>query len=191
MNRRQVLLLMCLCSLMPGCSFVYYGARNTVLVPCQRINEIVLDHKNHHLAKKAWREIEKNHPRKTFSRDYRKGFIAGYDDYLDDGGNGMPPPVPPWPYRQNWKKTPEGVQASREWFAGFSHGAAEARNSGIREYQIAPTATRGPYKPPPPIRDPQHPMNFPPGNANMRPHAEPIQQPMLPQPRMLDQLHGQ
>jgi hypothetical protein len=178
---RQVLPLIVLCGLLSGCSFTYYTARNIVLVPCQRINEVVADHRNRKLAKQAWADMEKTHPPGTFSRDYAKGFVEGYDDFLDDGGTGLPPPIPPWPYLQNRKQTPEGKQSAYQWFDGFAHGAAAAKASGYRELRIIPTATTGPYQSPPPIRTSQQSAG--PGNTALSPFGTQPRPEMLPPPR--------
>jgi hypothetical protein len=89
-------------------------------------------------AKEAWREAQAACPDQAFSKDYAEGFIAGFRDYLDAGGNGLPPAVPPFRYRLARYDSPAGHQAVEDWYAGFRHGAAAARASGFRELNVIP-----------------------------------------------------
>ena len=84
-----------------------------------------------------------------FSPAYERGFVDGFVDYLEAGGDGNPPPLPP---RKLWNvdyQSPDGYIVAREWFNGFRHGAAVARNSGLRELVIVPLsdAVAGPPTP--------------------------------------------
>ncbi len=89
-------------------------------------------------AKEAWQEAQAACPDQAFSKDYGEGFVAGFRDYLDAGGNGEPPPVPPFRYRLARYDSPEGHQAIEDWYAGFRHGVAAARASGLRELNVIP-----------------------------------------------------
>jgi hypothetical protein len=89
-------------------------------------------------AKQAWLEAQAACPGQTFSKDYGEGFVAGFRDYLHAGGNGQPPAVPPFRYRLARYDSPEGHQAVEDWYAGFRHGAAAARASGLRELNVIP-----------------------------------------------------
>jgi hypothetical protein len=73
-----------------------------------------------------------------YSRDYARGFLKGFEDYVYAGGNGLPPPVPPPRYWGIYYQTPEGHQAIEDWFAGFRHGTEAARDSGYREQVLVP-----------------------------------------------------
>jgi len=85
----------------------------------------------------AWKHIQEmdDHP---YSEDYVCGFISGYVDYLDAGGNGEPPAMPPDRYQSFKYKSPQGQKAILDWFAGFRHGAGMARESGMRELIVLP-----------------------------------------------------
>ena len=89
-------------------------------------------------AKEAWQEAQAACPDQAFSKDYAEGFLAGFRDYLDAGGNGQPPGAPPFRYWLARYETPEGHQAVEDWYAGFRHGAAAARASGYRELNVIP-----------------------------------------------------
>jgi hypothetical protein len=98
--------------------------------------------------------------RDAFSAAYRKGFLKGYADYLYYGGKGEPPPVPPLCYLLLHDQNPPGHAEAQDWFAGFRHGAAEARNSGRREFIEVPLSIpysgdiyRRRYSGPPPDRE--------------------------------------
>jgi len=66
----------------------------------------------------------------TVSRDYRKGWKAGYYDVLT-GGGGKPPAVPPSEYFCPYYQTPDGRLEIEYWFFGFHEGAAVALNSDV------------------------------------------------------------
>jgi hypothetical protein len=98
-------------------------------------------------AHAAWRGLVKASPGKVFTADYRNGFLEGYVDYLDAGGNGEPPAVPPFCYRLVVFQNPPGHKEMEEWFAGFRHGSAAARATGQRELITLPITS--PPLPPP------------------------------------------
>jgi hypothetical protein len=89
-------------------------------------------------AKEAWREAQAACPDQSYSRDYACGFKAGFRDYLDAGGSGDPPAVPPFRYRLSDYDSPGGHQAVEDWYAGFRHGSTAARASGFRELNLVP-----------------------------------------------------
>src|SRR4051794_27790969 len=69
---------------------------------------------------------------------YRGGVTDGFADYLDAGGNGEPPLLPPPRYRMcDRKLDPEAVG---RWRSGFRHGALAARQTGYRERAIVAVA---------------------------------------------------
>lgn len=75
-----------------------------------------------------------------FSADYERGYKDGFTDYLDFGGCGEPPPVPPRRYWKNAYQTPEGHQAIQDWFAGFRNGVSDAEASGWRHFATVPSS---------------------------------------------------
>ena len=66
----------------------------------------------------------------VFCNDYRIGFIDGYADYLNLGGCGEPPLVPPQRYWKYMHRSPQGHQAVIAYFDGFRHGARLALAHG-------------------------------------------------------------
>jgi hypothetical protein len=89
-------------------------------------------------AEKAWQEIDGG---QTYCKDYQLGFKEGFADYLQYGGNGEPPSIPP---RQYWKKDSiAGRQLGMEWSAGFRTGAAAAKRTGLRDLIVVPLTGPG------------------------------------------------
>jgi len=83
-------------------------------------------------ADEAWSEHSLAYPDLCGDDDYALGFRDGFVDYVYAGGSGDPPPVPP---RHFWNvdyRSPEGHSAAAQWFAGYRHGAAVARDGGYR-----------------------------------------------------------
>jgi hypothetical protein len=145
------------------CGFLRYAAINLTETPLQAFSESRREHRNYRLAKKGWAEFaeEADH---TYSHDFKDGFIDGYADYLDHGGNGDPPATPPFHYRSMKYQTPEGVEAINDWYAGWKQGASAAIASGQREVELVP-------------------LSKPPINEVPR-YGPPIELPSLPPPRV-------
>jgi hypothetical protein len=95
---------------------------------------------NRELAEQAWASMIASDPSCCSSPYFQEGFIDGYADYLNLGGTGAAPPLPPRHYWNVDFKSPAGVEASQAWFAGFEAGAAAAKASGIREVEIVPSS---------------------------------------------------
>ena len=64
------------------------------------------------------------------------------------GGTGEPPAMPPFRYQLHHYMSVEGRLAVQAWFAGFRHGAALAKASGLREVILVPVSNV-PCDPPP------------------------------------------
>jgi hypothetical protein len=92
------------------------------------------------LAQTAWREMEAQDSLSDVSDDYGAGFRKGYADFLEFGGQGLPPAVPPRPYWRTKRKSTNNRQAVQDWFDGFTHGASAAQESGLREVLVLPTS---------------------------------------------------
>jgi len=115
-----------------GCIGINNFLRVNVVEPvqyCTDSERCYTFRQNRILAKQAWEGCGSSG---CSSEAYRDGFIDGYAEYLNVGGTGAAPPLPPRCY---WK-APTSQQAIHEWFAGYEQGAAEARQSGYREMEI-------------------------------------------------------
>lgn len=89
---------------------------------------------------------------KPFSLDEQAGFLDGFVDYLDAGGTGNPPTLPPRRYWRTEHENQAGYQAVQDWYRGYAQGAAAAQASGYRELVTICTsdslgAFREPYYP--------------------------------------------
>ena len=126
-----------------GCSFVVNGVRNVTQAPFDVVDKLATLNRDCRMANQAWRKVSHEAPPHTYSRDYACGFKEGFRDYLYAGGNCAPPPVAPWRYRCWFNQTMEGYRAMEDWFAGFSHGAGEARASGLRRFMVLPSSRAG------------------------------------------------
>jgi hypothetical protein len=143
MRLRRVVALLGLAALAPGCTPLANVARVVLCEPaayCLHMDECVSHCRNLDLAEEAWAQFESALPDACYSDDFADGFKAGFADFLWAGGNGDPPVVPP---RQYWKpqyESPQGQQMMQDWFRGFRHGAAVARESGYRDVIMVPAS---------------------------------------------------
>jgi hypothetical protein len=165
--------------------FYYHGARNFIQKPIVHCDEKEFVKYVRKRAEEAWAEV--CHSAATpYSRDYAQGFIEGFVDYVEAGGTGEPPYLPPLCYRLTKNRTPDGHQAADDWYAGFRHGAAVARGTGLRELNYVPLP--GPATP----LETNHrdAAVLPPSSGSapgsvpvMPPPVRPVPPELLPQPR--------
>lgn len=121
-----------------GCSFAQNVRRNVVISPLYAATDRAEHHRHMKLAREAYKNMALTYTDQGLSCDYREGFVDGFVDFLDNGGVGEPPPIPPPQYRYFGSINPEGLTAMEEWKNGFRHGAATARASRIRELVTVP-----------------------------------------------------
>jgi hypothetical protein len=132
--------LVALCVSASGCGLVENGVRTLVIEPLQYpsdLDECQTCSRNHARAVAALGAYECQNAMCS-SDDFAWGFKRGFTDYLDNGGSGQPPPLPP---RHYWKlkyQTPEGYRAIQEWFSGFQQGVEVAKASGFRDHTLVP-----------------------------------------------------
>ena len=128
MPMRQLSWLLALCAVAPGCSIVKETTQNVITRPmayCFYKDNHDTDKRASELAEEAWGDIARGSDPTTFSPDYADGFQDGFAEFLDYGGPGSPPPVPP---RKYWKikyQSVTGHQAIEEWYAGYAQGTAQ------------------------------------------------------------------
>jgi len=122
-----------------GCVGVYHPhdslvAERGVVKSEQEINRMI-----QRRAREAWQEVCRQYSRRPFTPEFHDGFIDGYSDYLDRGGDGQPPAVPPPRYTQNKHYyTPEGHVRLRDYLLGFKYGTDVAIASGQRQFLTVP-----------------------------------------------------
>ncbi len=149
-------------------------------------------------ARAAWREVRSQYPRRVFSAEFRDGFIDGYTDYLDRGGDAQPPAAPPLRYTRHQKYyTPEGHALIRDYYLGFQYGVDVAVATGQRQYLTVPILIPDAGAIPPEIPDvpivplheplaPTVPTVPPPSTGGEKPPAPSDVKPApLPDPRPL------
>src|SRR5579862_8067979 len=113
MRLNRSLLLLCFCGLTPGCQIFVETAYNTVSETLLAGEKLTSGIRNCHLAHNAWQDLKKARP--DLSSDFGKGFRDGFADYLEYGGEGNPPLMPPACYRTSFYETPDGLRAIEEW----------------------------------------------------------------------------
>jgi hypothetical protein len=121
-----------------GCSMVKYSVSNLHYEPSIHHWEHQIKHDLRSQARETYKDYLAAHPEECFSAYFKDGFIDGFSDYLNYGGQGEPPAMPPSKYRKNKYLTPEGYAALEDYFSGFRLGARIAMDSGIRETLVVP-----------------------------------------------------
>jgi hypothetical protein len=101
------------------------------------VDRLLLVSKIRQRAREAWKSVCQASPDHPYSSDYADGFEAGFRDFVEAGGTGEPPGMPPPCYRLSCNAGP-GRQALLDWYAGFRHGAAVARENGLRQAILIP-----------------------------------------------------
>ncbi|AWM39616.1 hypothetical protein GobsT_20380 [Gemmata obscuriglobus] len=117
--------------------FYHHAARNLTEKPIAHHDERKFTRMVERRAKDAWEQVCGSSGWRH-SDPYGHGFREGFVDYVEAGGTGEPPYLPPFRYRLTKYRTTEGLRAIEDWYAGFRHGAAVARGSGLRELNYIP-----------------------------------------------------
>jgi hypothetical protein len=125
-----------------GCRLTHNALLTTVIEPAQYPRNVYDKTSHHRFAKFAACALEEaravakaeadDYQCPPFTPDHEAGFIDGYVDYLESGGTGDPPVLPPRRYWRAKYQTPSGKQSVHDWFAGYSHGASAAMASNRR-----------------------------------------------------------
>jgi hypothetical protein len=118
-------------------NFLHLAGRNLTEKPIALHDEKAFLKFVRQRADEAWATICRESGN-AFSSHYAEGFREGFIDYVEAGGSGEPPYLPPFRYRLAKFRSPEGIAATEDWYAGFRHGAAVARGSGLRELSYVP-----------------------------------------------------
>ena len=122
-----------------GCNIAHNAARNLINEPHVVWTEHELKHDLRKAAREAFEAARGECPEHADSAVFRDGFIDGYVDYLDRGGNASLPAVPPAKYTRHEKYfTEDGQCRVREYFLGFKFGQDVAVASGRRQLLTVP-----------------------------------------------------
>lgn len=176
----------CLAPALGGCNIFYYATKNAINEPIELCDQLS---RTHHLRKEArecWKEVRRQYPRKAFTAEFRDGFIDGYADYLDRGGDAALPVVPPKKYTRNDYLTPEGHEKIRDYFLGFKYGLDAALATGKRPFLTVPALLPDHPEGPPTFNvQPDGPPPLPEPPASLptpRPLPKPVPLPVPPPP---------
>lgn len=140
MSMRKVLPLIMVSALGSGCALVKDASYNAWHESHKVVDDCTTAHRLHRLAVEAWLDYDVCHGEQSYSKDFARGFINGYADYLLAGDLEAPPAAPPLRYWRPRYETPEGHQAIHEWIDGHREGVAAARANGLREYFVLPSS---------------------------------------------------
>lgn len=122
-----------------GCNLAYNAARTVINEPHVSMTKHAIIHDLRKSARQAFEESRASCPEHADSEDFRDGFIDGYVDYLDKGGNGGLPAVPPAKYTRHAKYFTENGQCLvKSYFLGFKYGQEVAIATGRRQYLTVP-----------------------------------------------------
>src|SRR5262245_22078338 len=91
-----------------GCNIAKLACRNIVNEPHVVWTHHSITHELRKSAAAAWEEACGQYP--NCSPEFRQGFLDGYVDYLDRGGNASLPAVPPAKYTRHVKYFTENGQ---------------------------------------------------------------------------------
>ncbi len=149
MRSKIAVIVVLLCPFSTGCGLFSIGTRNLLyeanLIKDSRIEKIHYAR----LAHQAWADVRRACPESAYSSDYAYGFHCGFVDYLYAGGSGEPPAVPPKHYLRYHVHGSKGCEGVMDWYAGFRHGTAVARESGLRRLVVLSLPM--PHAPPPTV----------------------------------------
>lgn len=120
-----------------GCQLTHMAAHNLLNEPIQYLDEKKVTDRLRDDAEAVLREWEQQNGGPV-SDDFEDGFVDGYADYLERGGNAVPPAVPPLKYRRGRFLNPDGHARIHDYFAGFQAGADTAAQSGRRQFLTVP-----------------------------------------------------
>jgi len=197
MRRRSSLLAVAVAALLSattGCfsarpsardTFTALGLRNATQQPVRVLDHNLFVKMTKKRAHEAWAEIVAAQPDPCFSRYHASGFEAGFMDYVEAGGDGEPHSIPPFLYRQAWLQDGRGPSAIEDYYAGFRHGSAVARTTGLREQYLIPLP--GPLNAPTIASSSADRMaaGYPPVGSGSTALPLPVDIPVAPQPRVL------
>lgn len=188
MGVRHCLGLIGLTLLCQGCGLAINVTRNLVVDPAHF--DRFTDHfarkiRDNRLADDAWEQASSIGG--PYSRHYARGFKEGFVDYLSEGGHPSYSDVPLLPPRRYWRfyyQSPEGNEAIQDWFAGWRHGVAMAKQSGYRNFVVLPTtlpaedsARKDGTPPKPPITSEGKPETKPESKPETKPAPPPEEKP--------------
>jgi len=146
-----------------GCTLIPRAIYNVEYDHAVRSDLADLNQRHRRLAHDAWVEYWAASGEAVPDAGLEAGFVDGFADYLNQGGPGGPPAVPPNEFRFGDAHTPGGRRAAARYAEGFAAGALAAQASGLREPSIVPVfqPIRAADAPPPDAAPPARPDVLP------------------------------
>ena len=97
------------------------------------IDDFMIGHRDRVMAEKAWHCQKDRFCNKQHSREFKQGFIDGFNGVAQGGGGCMPTVAPKqfWGWRY---QSAQGQSAVNAWFEGYPMGVAAAESAGIAEW---------------------------------------------------------
>jgi hypothetical protein len=167
-----------------GCRLAQTAAHNLVNEPVEYFDERKVTKRVREEAEDVLKELCGRRGR-VFADDFKDGFVDGYADFLERGGNTAPPAVPPLKYRRGRFLNPDGHARIHDYFAGFKMGMDTAAQTGKRQFYTVPVLVPDPL-PDPTVNARQIPADQC-APAAVVPPPRPEQ---LPVPRVMDPATG-
>jgi hypothetical protein len=122
-----------------GCNIAHNAARNIINEPHVVWTQHAIKRDLRKEARAVWETSRFECPEHAESEAFRDGFIDGYVDYLDRGGNATLPATPPAKYtRHKDYFTENGQCLVKEYFLGFKMGQETAIATGKRQLLTVP-----------------------------------------------------
>jgi|GEM_PF-5093849 len=121
-----------------GCGLFSDTRRNLAHEAHMTRDDYFVKKQHYRLAEDSLREFNHSGPGYALSEDFHCGYLEGYVDYLDKGGNGEPELTPPKGYRVETYYTPEVRAALENYYAGFRAGSRTAQASNVRSLRVLP-----------------------------------------------------
>jgi hypothetical protein len=121
-----------------GCSYLPYAAPDIGSAVANPVHNFWFRHKLDVAADDAWRKVVDHCAGRTLSSGYAEGFHTGYVDYVEGGGDGIPPTAPPYCMRCDVLRSPERQQLIIDYYAGYKQGADVAKFEGLRDLVVVP-----------------------------------------------------
>ena len=129
-------------TILGGCSMYRSGFNNLVVAPLQfqlHKDRCSTDRYHRQLARNALQVSRADNSRAEIDPDYAAGFEQGFVEYLTNGGDPLPPLLPPRGYWKLGNRTGTRQNAAQKWLSGATDGRANAAESCLRNSAVIPS----------------------------------------------------
>ncbi len=98
------------------------------------IDDFMIGYRNRAMAEKAWHCRTPCIPNRQYIKEFKDGFVAGYND-VANGGNGCTPAIAPSSFWGWQYQSASGQAAIDAWFQGYPYGVKAAEQDGVGHWQ--------------------------------------------------------